>query len=54
MTLNVSYRDQEATTDIHQTYQVGARFDPECTDAEYLPSTSLTIEYYALTPTEKR
>ena len=48
----VNYRDQETTTDIHQTYQVAARFDPERTDAEYLPATSYTIEYYALTPAE--
>jgi hypothetical protein len=50
----VNYREQEKTDDIHQTYQVAARFDPERADADYLPSTSLTIEYYALTPTEEK
>jgi hypothetical protein len=48
------YRDQEKTTNIHQTYQISARFDPERKDAEYSPATSLTVEYYALTPTKEK
>jgi photosystem II stability/assembly factor-like uncharacterized protein len=47
----VSYPEQSAITDIHQTFQVAARFDPQHDDPAYLPSTSLTIEYYAVTPT---
>jgi hypothetical protein len=49
----VSYPEQEAITDIHRTFQIAARFDPQREDAQYLPSTSLTIEYYAMTPTGK-
>jgi photosystem II stability/assembly factor-like uncharacterized protein len=45
------YTDQSAVTDIHQTYQLAARFDPQREDPAYLPATSLTIEYYAVTPT---
>ena len=47
----VTYSDQSAIQDIHQTYQIAARFDPDRHDPQYLPSTSLTIEYYAMTPT---
>jgi hypothetical protein len=50
----VEYRDQEKTTNIHQTYQIAARFDPERKDAEYAPATSLTVEYYALTPSKEK
>jgi hypothetical protein len=50
----VEYRDQEKTSNIHQTYQAAARFDPERRDAEYSPATSLTVEYYALTPTGEK
>ena len=46
-----SYPEQSAITDIHQTFQVAARFDPERQDPQYLAATSLTIEYYAVTPT---
>jgi hypothetical protein len=50
----LEYRDQEKTTDIHQTYQIAARFDPDHNDAEYSPATSLTVEYYAVTPTGEK
>lgn len=46
----VSYPEQAAIADIHQTFQVAARFDPDGADAEFLPATSLTVEYYAVTP----
>lgn len=46
----VSYPEQQAITNIHQTYQIAARFDPDHSDPQYLPSTSLTVEYYAVTP----
>jgi hypothetical protein len=42
-------RDQEKATSIHQTYQIAARFDPDRKDDQFLPSTSLMLEYYALT-----
>jgi hypothetical protein len=47
----VSYPEQAAITDIHQTFQIAARFDPDRADTKYLPATSLTIEYYAVTRT---
>jgi hypothetical protein len=47
-----TYPDQEAITDIQQTFQIAARFDPDRSDPQYLSSTSLTIEYYAVTPAE--
>lgn len=49
-----NFREQEKTDNIHQTYQIAARFDPDRADADYLPSTSLTIEYYARTPTGEK
>jgi hypothetical protein len=47
----IAYPEDDAITDIHQSFQIAARFDPNREDAQYLPSTSLTIEYYAVTPT---
>jgi hypothetical protein len=47
----ISFPEQAAITDIHRSFQVAARFDPERTDQNYQRSTSLTIEYYAVTPT---
>jgi hypothetical protein len=46
----VDYPEQQEITNIHQTFQVAARFDPERTDKVYQRATSLTIEYYAVTP----
>ncbi len=46
----VSYPEQEGITDIHRSFQTGARFDPDRKDAEFQPATSLTVEYYAVTP----
>jgi hypothetical protein len=46
----VVYPDQDAITDIHRTFQIAARFDPERQDGEFSPAASLTIEYYAVTP----
>lgn len=50
----VEYPEQAQTTNIHQTYQIAARFDPDRTDAEFGPSTSLMVEYYAVTMTADR
>jgi hypothetical protein len=50
----VACPEQDGITDIHQTFQIAARFDPNRADAQYLPSTSLTVEYYAVTPTAER
>jgi hypothetical protein len=44
------YPDQNVVTDIHQTYQIAARFGPDRCNSQYLPATSLTLEYYAVTP----
>lgn len=46
----VTYPEQHAIANIHQTYQIAARFDPDHSDSQYLAATSLTIEYYAVTP----
>ena len=47
----VSFPEQATITDIHRSFQIAVRFDPERTDEKYQRSTSLTIEYYAVTPT---
>ena len=46
----VTYPEQTGITDIHRTFQIAARFDPERTDENFQPATSLSIEYYAVTP----
>jgi hypothetical protein len=46
----IAYPEQAGITAIHRTFQIAARFDPERKDDELHPSTSLVIEYYAMTP----
>jgi hypothetical protein len=46
----VNFPEQQAITDIHRSFQIAARFDPDRKDEQYQRSTSLTIEYYAVTP----
>jgi hypothetical protein len=50
----VTYPEQAAITDVHQTFQAAARFDPAGVDKDFLPATSLTVEYYAVTPQAAR
>ena len=43
----VEYPDQSGITEIHRTFQVAARFDPEQKDETFQSATSLVVEYYA-------
>ena len=46
----VDYPEQQKITDIHKSFQLCARFDPERKDGEHLPATTIVWEYYAVTP----
>ena len=46
----VDYPEQNEVTDIHKSFQICARFNPDGDIAGYLPATSTVWEYYAVTP----
>jgi hypothetical protein len=48
----VDYPEQQKVTFVHQSYQICARFNPDHAVAGFVPSTSVVMEYYAVTPKE--
>lgn len=46
----VEYPEQRKVTFVHQSYQICARFNADHAAAGFVPSTSVVMEYYAVTP----
>ena len=49
----VDYAEQDAITDVHKSFQLCVRFDPEGEDPDYISTMSAVWEYYAVTIANK-
>jgi hypothetical protein len=49
----VDYPEQQKVESVHKSFQVCARFNPDQKIAGFVPSTSMVMEYYAVTPQGK-